>query len=170
MPFQSKKGQKFSACGRHLYYCVQKERLRALFQSNKGQKVLPAAGTYIMVNWQREAEGAFSKSQEKSWPKLHKCLFSKRCLLNYGVEGGIPPLSLKSDTLPPHGPKAHPLLEAGRLVYCAAHPTYTPLFFCPGVQQNLGFVPFIRLYNFYTYTMILKILKHCSIQGSKFNL
>ena len=118
VPFQSKKGQKFSACGRHLYYCVQKERLRALFQSNKGQKVLPAAGTYIMVNWQREAEGAFSKSQEKSWPKLHKCLFSKRCLLNYGVEGGIPPLSLKSDTLPPHGPKAHPLLEAGRLVYC----------------------------------------------------
>ena len=41
-----------------------------------------------------------------------------RCPQNYGVEGGFPPLSLKSDTLPLHGPKAHPLLEARRLVYC----------------------------------------------------
>ena len=39
MPFQSKKGQKVSACGRHLYCGELRERLRAPFQSNKGQKV-----------------------------------------------------------------------------------------------------------------------------------
>ena len=39
--------------------------------------------------WQTDRERPF-QSQEKSWPKLHKCLLIKRCLLNYGVEGESP--------------------------------------------------------------------------------
>ena len=118
VPFQRKKAKNFlPAAG--TYIMVNWERgWGRPFKAIKAKKFQPAAGIYIMENWQRDADGALSKSQKKSWPKLHKCLLSKRCLLNYGVEGGIPPLSLKSDTLPPHGPKAHPLLEAGRLVYC----------------------------------------------------
>ena len=43
-PFQS---QSFSALGRHQCYCELRE---GSFQSQKGQKILPAAGSYGIVN------------------------------------------------------------------------------------------------------------------------
>ena len=47
---EAPKTSHFSACGRHLYHCELRERARVPFQSQKSQKILPVAGTYIIVN------------------------------------------------------------------------------------------------------------------------
>ena len=118
-PFKAKKRPKIFCLRQPLKTLWTEREAEGALSKQKRPKSFCLRQAIILLWNERKAEGALSKSQEKSWPKLHKCLLSKRCLLNYGVEGGIPPLSLKSDTLPPQGPKAHPLLEAGRLVYCA---------------------------------------------------
>ena len=66
MPFQSKKGQKVSACCKHLYYCEIWERLREPFQSNKGQTFSASSRqlkSTLLWN-ERKAEGALSKQKK----------------------------------------------------------------------------------------------------------
>ena len=53
--FQNQNGQKFCACGRHLYYyCELRERgWGCLFKAKKVKNLLSVASTYTIVNWER---------------------------------------------------------------------------------------------------------------------
>ena len=77
--FKNQKGQKFCACGGHLYYYCElreRERLRLPVQSQKGQKS-SVCGKHLYYCELREAEGTFSK------PKRPKnfCLLQALLLL-----------------------------------------------------------------------------------------
>ena len=83
-PFQS---QKISACGRHWHYCKLRE---GALQSQKGQKNLPAAGTYIIVNLERGWRALQSQKGQKIMPAA-----GTYSIVNYVREGLRGPFKAK---------------------------------------------------------------------------
>ena len=121
-PFQSQKGLKFCACGRHLNCILWTERLCPQWYFHWFSK---ETSFWVQMSWSQGAlksQRSISTPAEKSTqaaqlpPPLEYEVST--AYVSYRIEGGFSPLSLKSDTLPLHGPKAQPLLEARRLVYC----------------------------------------------------
>ena len=117
-PFQSQKGLKFCACGRHLNYIVNWETVSPVIFSLVlwGNFILGANEPCIKSQWSISTPAEKSTQAAQLPPPLEYEVSTT--YVSYGVEGGFSPLSLKYDTLPLHGPKAQPLLEARRLVYC----------------------------------------------------
>ena len=125
--------------GKHFRCCELRDGLRGPFQSQTGKKILPEAGTYIIVNWEIGWGGPFKGKKAKNllpatgtyiivnWERGWRSPFKGQngqkksacgrqlshfelkvmclsmCLIvamPLWSRAGIPPLILKSDTLP----------------------------------------------------------------------
>ena len=140
--------------GKHFRYCELRDGLRGPFQSQTGKKILPEAGTYIIVNWEIGWGGPFKGKKAKNllpatgtyiivnWERGWRSPFKgqngqkksacgrqlshfelKVMCLSMCLIVAMPlwieresPLSSWNLTPYPFRPKAHPLLEARRLV------------------------------------------------------
>ena len=136
-PFQAKKAKK--SCLRQALILLWTEReVNSALSKSKWPKISCLASTSVIVNWEMGWGGPFKAKQEKKsylrqapillWIErevdgaLSKAKMVKKNLpaagsCHYGVERESP-LSSWNLTPYPFRPKAHPLLEARRLVYC----------------------------------------------------